>query len=254
MLNRLFTVPAPGRTTSQPARAGRLRRAALACACFGAVMLTGCAQPWQHFQPGEDQSALITHLGAPRETYDLPNGNRRLMWPTQPMGETTTAADVDAAGKILSVRQVLQPNEFYRAEVGKWTRDDLALALRQGRTPSGRVLNPLDMPWTILADLDDADVGALHAYLQSLPSEKNPLPLPEAPSLFAGVAGVSKREFYKAPEGQAAPPSVDFGTGPAVPAPEPSAPPVDPPAPTQALPPTDQPPADQPPSDQPPTP
>ena len=125
MLNRLFTVPAPGRTTSQPARAGRLRRAALACACFGAVMLTGCAQPWQQFQPGEDQSALITHLGAPRETYDLPNGNRRLMWPTQPMGETTTAADVDAAGKILSVRQVLQPNEFYRAEVGKWTRDDV---------------------------------------------------------------------------------------------------------------------------------
>ena len=125
MLNRLFTVPAPGRTTSQPARAGRLRRAALACVCFGAVMLTGCAQPWQQFQPGEDQSALITHLGAPRETYDLPNGNRRLMWPTQPMGETTTAADVDAAGKILSVRQVLQPNEFYRAEVGKWTRDDV---------------------------------------------------------------------------------------------------------------------------------
>ncbi len=30
---------------------------------------------------------------------------------------------------------------------------------------------------------------------------------------LTGVAGVSKREFYKAPEGQQAPPTVDFGTG-----------------------------------------
>jgi hypothetical protein len=125
MPNRFSTAPFPGGTTPQPVRAGRLRRAVLACACFGALTLAGCVQPWQKFQPGEDQSALISRLGPPRETYDLPNGSRRLMWPTQPMGETTTAADVDAAGKILSVRQVLQPNEFYRSEIGKWTRDDV---------------------------------------------------------------------------------------------------------------------------------
>ncbi|WP_228874840.1 hypothetical protein [Paraburkholderia saeva] len=125
MPDRLPTAPLPAATPPQPARAGRLRRTALACACFGAVMLAGCAQPWQQVQPGEDQSTLITRLGPPRETYDLPNGSRRLMWPTQPMGETTTAADVDASGKVLSVRQVLQPNEFYRAEIGKWTRDDV---------------------------------------------------------------------------------------------------------------------------------
>ncbi len=47
------------------------------------------------------------------------------MWPTQPMGETTTAADIDASGKIVTVRQVLQPNEFYRAEIGKWTKSDV---------------------------------------------------------------------------------------------------------------------------------
>ncbi|MGF6758312.1 hypothetical protein P3T16_005733 [Paraburkholderia sp. GAS42] len=124
MFNRLSTAPAATPTSGQPAEPRRrLRRAALAC--VGVLMLAGCAQPWQQFRPGEDQSALITRLGAPRETYDLPNGSRRLMWPTQPMGETTTAADVDAAGKILSVRQVLQPNEFYRADIGKWTRDDV---------------------------------------------------------------------------------------------------------------------------------
>jgi hypothetical protein len=47
------------------------------------------------------------------------------MWPTQPMGETTTAADIDGSGKIVSVRQVLQPNEFYKADIGKWTKSDV---------------------------------------------------------------------------------------------------------------------------------
>ncbi|TDN70933.1 hypothetical protein [Paraburkholderia sp. BL10I2N1] len=121
MLNRLSSGLAAITATARP-RAG-LRGAALAC--LGALVLAGCAQPWQRFQPGEDQSTIISHLGAPRETYDLPNGGKRLMWPTQPMGETTTAADIDASGKIVNVRQVLQPNEFYRAEIGKWTREDV---------------------------------------------------------------------------------------------------------------------------------
>ncbi|WP_227242687.1 hypothetical protein [Paraburkholderia caribensis] len=103
---------------------GRPARGALAVlAC--AVLLGGCAQPWQNYQAGADQSTIVARLGPPREVYDLPNGGKRLMWPTQPMGETTTAADVDASGKIVNVRQVLQPNEFYRAEIGKWTRDDV---------------------------------------------------------------------------------------------------------------------------------
>jgi len=32
---------------------------------------------------------------------------------------------IDASGKIVTVRQVLQPNEFYRSEIGKWTRSDV---------------------------------------------------------------------------------------------------------------------------------
>ena len=88
-------------------------------------LLAGCAQPWQQFRAGEDASAVVARLGQPREVYNLPNGGRRLMWPTQPMGETTVAADVDSAGKVISVRQVLQPSEFYRAQVGQWTTRDV---------------------------------------------------------------------------------------------------------------------------------
>ena len=101
------------------------RRFACLIACAGAWVLFGCAQPYQQVEAGADPSAVVARLGPPKETYNLPNGGKRLMWPTQPMGTTTTVADIDAAGKVVSVRQVLQENEFYRAEVGKWTRDDV---------------------------------------------------------------------------------------------------------------------------------
>ncbi|HTJ93699.1 MAG TPA: hypothetical protein VL424_11415 [Pararobbsia sp.] len=94
-------------------------------ACAAAWVLAACTAPHEQVQAGASQTELIARLGPPKETYDLPNGGKRLMWPTQPMGTTTTAADVDASGTVLGVRQVLQDKEFYRAEVDKWTRDDV---------------------------------------------------------------------------------------------------------------------------------
>ncbi|BBU32292.1 hypothetical protein BTHE68_60260 (plasmid) [Burkholderia sp. THE68] len=99
-----------------------------ACACVVVLTLASCAQPEQRVQPGMDQQAIIAKLGPSKETYDLPNGGKRLMWPTQPMGSTTTAVDLDASGNTVSVRQVLQEKEFYRAVVNKWTRNDVMVA------------------------------------------------------------------------------------------------------------------------------
>lgn len=115
---------------SQPAL-GRAcdTRAALVCAAVFA--LGACAQPWEAFHPGDQESAVVARLGPPREVYNLPDGSRRLMWPTQPMGEVTTAADIDATGKVIRIRQVLQPNEFYRAEPGKWTKNEVLVNFGQ---------------------------------------------------------------------------------------------------------------------------
>jgi hypothetical protein len=55
----------------------------------------------------------------------LPDGGKRLMWPTQPMGEVTTAADVDSSSRIIRIRQALQPDNFSRATIGKWTKNDV---------------------------------------------------------------------------------------------------------------------------------
>ncbi len=90
-----------------------------------ALMFTDCAQPWNAVPPGVDASQLMARLGPPREVYDLPDGGKRLMWPTQPLGEVTTTADVDASGKIVNVRQVLDESEFYKAQIGVWTKKDV---------------------------------------------------------------------------------------------------------------------------------
>ena len=119
MLNRL-TALLRARTS---AAGGAARRTLVMCA--GALALAGCVQPWQQFHAGDDAQSVIARFGAPREVYNLPDGGKRLMWPTQPLGETTVAADIDASGKVVNVRQVLDANEFYRAQIGKWTRTDV---------------------------------------------------------------------------------------------------------------------------------
>jgi len=116
MLNRLSTAIAT--------RLPRVTRRTLV-ASLGALALAGCVPPWQQFHAGDDAQSVIARFGQPGEVYDLPNGGKRLMWPTQPMGEITIAADIDGSGKVVNVRQVLQPNEFYKAEIGKWTRTDV---------------------------------------------------------------------------------------------------------------------------------
>lgn len=108
--------------------AGRAPTTALRMAGVGAVaamLLSGCAQSPTAFQPGDDAATLSARLGHPSEVYPLPDGGKRLMWPTQPFGETTVAADVSANGSIQRVRQVLQPGEFSKAQVGAWTRNDV---------------------------------------------------------------------------------------------------------------------------------
>ncbi len=70
-----------------------------------------------------------------------------------------------------------------------WSATDLRRALREGRTPTRRVLNALDMPWTLTARFTDADLDAVHAYLASLPPVRNLVPPPEAPPLVGGLIG-----------------------------------------------------------------
>jgi hypothetical protein len=107
-------------------RPSRGLKSAVALQVAGAaLLLAGCAQSQMALQPGDDAARLEARLGQPAEVYPLPDGGKRLMWPTQPFGETTVVADVSADGAVQNVRQVLQPGEFSRAQVGTWTKQDV---------------------------------------------------------------------------------------------------------------------------------
>ncbi len=54
-------------------------------------------------------------------------------------------------------------------ELSGWTLDDFKTTLRTGVTPSGRELNPQDMPWPLVSHMTDIELEALWLYLQSRP-------------------------------------------------------------------------------------
>jgi mono/diheme cytochrome c family protein len=62
------------------------------------------------------------------------------------------------------------PNLTSGGELYAWSEADFISVLRTGRTPSGRQLNPEFMPWESLAKMTDVELGALWAYLASLPA------------------------------------------------------------------------------------
>jgi mono/diheme cytochrome c family protein len=59
--------------------------------------------------------------------------------------------------------------------IGNWTEEQIATTLRTGHRPDGTPLMP-PMPWPNLASLTDKEMGALTAYLKSLPPVKHPKP------------------------------------------------------------------------------
>ncbi len=59
--------------------------------------------------------------------------------------------------------------------IGNWTEEQIATTLRTGHRPDGSVLLP-PMPWPNLAALSEKEMGALTAYLKSLPPVKHAKP------------------------------------------------------------------------------
>lgn len=74
---------------------------------------------------GASEAEVRAAQGSPAEIYRLKDGHTRWLYPTQPFGQFTYAAEFDANGKLISFRQVLRTLEFARAEIGKWTRQDI---------------------------------------------------------------------------------------------------------------------------------
>ena len=55
------------------------------------------------------------------------------------------------------------------AGIGRWTSAQFATALRTGRRPDGSAIDSTIMPIRLLKHMDDVELTALHAYLQTVP-------------------------------------------------------------------------------------
>ncbi|HUS54054.1 MAG TPA: c-type cytochrome [Thermohalobaculum sp.] len=61
------------------------------------------------------------------------------------------------------------------AAIGNWTDAEVGRAIREGIRPDGSLIGP-PMPIELYRDLSDSDVGAIVAYLRSVPAVENTVP------------------------------------------------------------------------------
>jgi len=87
---------------------------------------------------GSDQSTIRSKFGQPTETYQLEGSRTRWIYSRQPLGHEVYAADFDADGKLVSVRQMLTEQEIERAAIGVWTKRDIQQNFGKPREPIQR--------------------------------------------------------------------------------------------------------------------
>jgi len=98
--------------------------------------------------PAADDGAYLVAVGSCRVCHraDLAGGLHPLSLPGEPV----------------------PPDLTPKGPIGRWTRHDFARAMREGRTPDGRVLDRAYMPWPGFAGLSEREIDAIWRYLASL--------------------------------------------------------------------------------------
>ena len=95
------------------------------CALVAALVLNGCAV--ERVLPGTLRAEVLSKYGQPAREVPLANGasGSRLQYSYQPSGQQAVMVDLDAAGRVVSSRQVLQRAEFARIGINQWSRADV---------------------------------------------------------------------------------------------------------------------------------
>ncbi|MES2686644.1 MAG: hypothetical protein V4706_07450 [Pseudomonadota bacterium] len=90
-----------------------------------ALWLGGCSVfPISSVKPGMSREEVVSTMGAPTAAVNLQQGTR-LQYSGQPGGQFAFMVDLDAAGRVASVRQVLNEKDFERIVLGKWSKADV---------------------------------------------------------------------------------------------------------------------------------
>ena len=103
---------------------GRLWPAALGM--FLALVLSGCAIDPTRLALGSTRAETLQKLGNPTATYAMPGGGERLQYSRAPSGFAVNNVDLDAGGRVVSIRQELEDGMFdITVQPGVWRVDDV---------------------------------------------------------------------------------------------------------------------------------
>jgi hypothetical protein len=99
---------------------------------LAAFLLAGCttfAPP--DIRPGQTEAEARVRLGPNTARYPMPGGVTRLEYATGPFGRTTWMVDIDADGRVVAARQVLNEASFadFQAKAPGMTQDELLRTL-----------------------------------------------------------------------------------------------------------------------------
>jgi hypothetical protein len=92
-----------------------------------ALVLVSCASPFgaPGIAPGTPREDVVARMGPPTRVVPLGHGAQRLQYSLQPAGQYAWMVDLDPAGRVTSVRQVLNERDFSRIVPGAWTGADV---------------------------------------------------------------------------------------------------------------------------------
>ena len=93
-----------------------------AVAALTIALLSGCSVV--QVKPGTPREEVLALYGQPSREVPIANGSR-LQYSYQPAGQQAVMVDLDAAGRVVSSRQVLQSTEFARIGINQWSRADV---------------------------------------------------------------------------------------------------------------------------------
>lgn len=92
---------------------------------LAAALLAGCASEPTRLPLGTTRAEALQRLGTPTAMYPLGSGER-LQYSRAPMGTEVNNVDLDASGRVVSIRQELDPALFDRTILpGVWREADV---------------------------------------------------------------------------------------------------------------------------------
>ena len=109
--------------------------------------LSGCAvlQP-RLAQPGQSEAEMLATMGQPSGRYVMDGGQQRVEYAKGPQGRVTWLVDLDRAGRVAAVQQVLTPANFALVHDGM-PRDALLRLLGRPGHRAGEYMNRETWSW-----------------------------------------------------------------------------------------------------------